>query len=451
MSHTIAALSTPTGESAIAVIRLSGDLCVEIAKSALSKDVSNSPRHAFFGKYKLLSQEIADDTVFTYFKAPNSYTGEDMLEISTHGNPYIIQIILQDLFSRGCVPATAGEFTRRSFENNKMDLSQAEAVALTISARCSRSLNAARRQLDGELGKRISDMSEKLADILALAEAYIDFPEEELPDSDKEKSITSMQNLSTEIKKLADTSKYTALVHQGINLVIAGAPNAGKSSLLNSLLGEERAIVSSQAGTTRDFISERICMGGYMFNLTDTAGIRDFAEEIEKAGIDKAKERLNLADLKILTIDSSIPESINESLLEKFSNQDTIIAINKCDLPNSSPESVEKYFEEFKSVRISCLKNDGIEELKTAIVKFVENKDIRAASDDILVSARHAQSLEEARQALLSAIEQTKNNAPAELAASDLHQALESLGEIVGKTDNEAILGRIFSKFCIGK
>ena len=450
MSSTIAALSTPNGESAIAVIRLSGDLCPEIAEQVFGKKVKKTPRTAHFGKYKLMGGDEADDVIYTYFKAPHSYTGEDMLEISVHGNPFIVQLILKDLMRRGCAAAAAGEFTRRAFENDKFDLSQAEAVALTIGARCARSLKAARRQLSGELGKRINSMSQKLADILALCEAYIDFPEEDLPPEDKNRILKETRELCLKMENLANTSKYSALVHQGINMVIAGAPNAGKSSLLNALLGEERAIVSPYAGTTRDFIAERLSLGGYIFNVIDTAGIRDDASEIERAGIDKAMERISNADIKLLTIDSSQPP---ESLLStaEFSPSDTIVAINKCDLQESKPEVFEKIFNQFKCARISCATSAGLEDLKKTIISFIDEQKISAASDDILVSARHAQALYDAVQALKSASNLIAAQAPAELPSSDLRQALDSLGEIVGKTDNEEILDRIFSKFCIGK
>ena len=252
------------------------------------------------------------------------------------------------------------------------------------------------------------------------------------------------------MENLANTSKYSALVHQGINMVIAGAPNAGKSSLLNALLGEERAIVSPYAGTTRDFIAERLSLGGYIFNVIDTAGIRDDASEIERAGIDKAMERISNADIKLLTIDSSQPP---ESLLStaEFSPSDTIVAINKCDLQESKPEVFEKIFNQFKCARISCATSAGLEDLKKTIISFIDEQKISAASDDILVSARHAQALYDAVQALKSASNLIAAQAPAELPSSDLRQALDSLGEIVGKTDNEEILDRIFSKFCIGK
>ena len=360
--------------------------------------------------------------------------------------------MLEDIFARGARAANPGEFTRRAFMNDKLDLSQAEAVALLIGARSARSLEAAQKQLSGELGKRISKFSDRLMDMSALVEAYIDFPEDDLPAEDKESLFKAADSLAEQIGKLIETSKYSQLVHQGINAVIAGAPNAGKSSLLNALVGEERAIVSSTAGTTRDFITEKILVGKYALNIIDTAGLRSPDGEIEAKGIEMAVEKLKRCDIRLLVLDSTadIP-SLPENAAKTFSASDTIAVINKCDLPNSKAEVFKKRFCEFSPVEVSCESLEGVENLRKTIVDLIEKHHIRASADDILVGARHAAALERALEAIKSAKEKIINNVASELAASDLRESLDALGEIVGKTDNEQILDRIFSKFCIGK
>ncbi|MBQ2722113.1 MAG: tRNA uridine-5-carboxymethylaminomethyl(34) synthesis GTPase MnmE [Opitutales bacterium] len=451
MNDTIAALSTPQGESAIALVRLSGADCEKIAQEIFSKK-SITPRQANFGAYKNLDDEKIDECVFTLFKGPASYTGEDMLEISCHGNPFIVQKILEDLFARGVRGAHAGEFTRRAFINDKLDLSQAEAVALVIGARSQRSLQAAQKQLSGELGKRIAEFSDRLMDMTALVEAYIDFPEDDLPDEDKQALFKSADELASDFSRLIETSKYTHLVHNGINAVIAGAPNAGKSSLLNRLVGDERAIVSSSAGTTRDFISEKIILGKYSLNIVDTAGLRTPDGEIEARGIGMAIDKLKLSDIRLLVFDSADePPELPEEVIATLSPDNTIAIINKCDLPDAKIALFKEKFKDFNPVEISCEKSQGIENLRNAIINLIETKHITASADDILVSARHASALERAKDALKSASMKIEANEASELPASDLREALNALGEIVGKTDHEQILDRIFSKFCIGK
>ena len=448
MSRTIVALSTPSGESAIGVIRLSGDTVASLSESIFSKKLT--PRYAHRARYKNLAGDILDDTVVTYFKAPASYTGEDCLEIATHGNPFIIQSIISDLIARGAEPAQAGEFTRKAFENGKIDLSQAEAVALIIQARSQRALKAAQKQLSGELGKRINDMSEQLLDVMALIEAYIDFPEEDLPQEDKDTVISAITTSVQNMMSLIETAKYSPLIHQGIDIVIAGSPNAGKSSLLNLLLDDERAIVSDIAGTTRDFISEKTSIGGNAVNLTDTAGLRGSDDKLETIGIDRAREKMSECDICLFVVDSQTP-NMEEFDNQKLSPKNTILVLNKCDIQTSFPKDIAEKYKEYKSVQVSCLCRTGAEQLKQEISKLIDTHHITASADDILVSARHAQSLQSAVDFCISAKNGAEKNRPAELIASDLYCALNALGDIVGKTDNEAILDRIFSKFCIGK
>ena len=448
MSTTIVAPATPTGESAIAVVRLSGPECGRIAKEVFGK--LPEPRKSVFAHYRDVDGNTIDECTFIFFKGPASYTGEDSLEISTHGNPFIVKAVLDDLCRRGAVLADHGEFTRMAFLNNKMDLSQAEAVSLAIGARSKKALKAAQKQLSGELGRRINEMSARLLDALALAEAYIDFPEEELPEEDIGLFENSLYQTLGQIQSLVETAKITPLVHGGIDIVIAGAPNAGKSSLLNALLGDERAIVSDIAGTTRDFIRERTAFGDYAVNLTDTAGLRRGADAIESEGIRRAMKKISGADICLMVVDAAAPSAESLEGACKLSPNISIIVLNKCDAAGQTSD-IEKKFQGFCLCKVSCLKREGIDELKSAVIELIKKFHITASADDILVSARHASALSKAAEFINQALENSKMRAPAEITASDLRSALESLGEIVGKVDNEEVLDRIFSKFCIGK
>ena len=437
MSDTIAAISTPAGESAIASVRLSGPECAEIARAVFGA-AEIPARRVNYGLYRDLSGASVDDAVFCLYRAPASYTGEDMFEIFPHGNPFILRKILEDLSRRGARLAEPGEFTRRAFLNDKMDLSQAEAVARVIGARSDAALSAARRQLGGEIGRRIGELSSRVLDMKALVEAYIDFPDEDLPAEDTARLAAEAEAVCGEMSRLADTSKCDALLHDGVKVAIAGAPNAGKSSLMNALLGRNRAIVSPSAGTTRDFIDDRIMLGEFSAVLTDTAGLRSGGGEIENEGMRRACEKA-AADVP------ELPEGIFAD------GKNCILVLNKCDLPDSAPERFSKMAEGIETVKVSCATLAGIGELKDKMRDFIRSRLSASALDDVTVGARHAEALGRAVASLGWARDKIVSSAPAELAASDLSEALSALGEIVGKTDCEDVLDRIFSKFCIGK
>ena len=387
----------------------------------------------------------------TFFPAGNSFTGEDALEVSCHGNPFIAQTILEDLFARGSRPAGPGEFTQRAFLNGRMDLSQAEAVMDLIHARSERALAAANQQLRGGLGRRLNDLTERLLGALARVEAFIDFPDEDLPKEDRAIVQRILESLATETDRLLATSHYGELLRDGIKTVIIGAPNAGKSSLLNRLVGHERAIVSPEPGTTRDFIEERIIVGPHCLRLIDTAGLNPSPGPIEKLGMEKSLERAAEADLILLVLDAACPLPALPHQLAKLMALNRIVAvINKTDLFQSIPFDL-KVYSGLISVKVSALNGDGIETLVAAITGLADSFQPPDQADAIAINARHADALGRAHVCLQAAMEKLETHGPVELLASDLRGTIAAYGDILGKVDNERMLDQLFATFCIGK
>ena len=447
---TFCALATPAGESALAVVRASGPLCEKIACNALGAAQPIKPRRATYGSYCSLDGKRLDEVVWVFFAQNASYTGQAMLEISSHGNPFIVQKILADLVARGCRLAQPGEFTRTAFLNGRIDLSQAEAVGEIIRARTDKALSAAERQLEGALGRRIRTLSDTLLQILAEVEARIDFSDEDLPEGHEEIPRARIQALLEEMRTLACTKDYHGLLAEGARVVIVGAPNAGKSSLLNMLLGEDRALVSAEPGTTRDYIAESWMAGPYRIQLMDTAGIRADAGALESFGIARALEKARSAHAIIFVVDTSQPfPSLPDGMLEGLDPAHTLLVENKIDLP----QGIEgKKLEAFPHrIRISLKTGQGTDGLEAALVEVLEAGMTVPDENQILVNARHAAALETAIQALKQALTQWEKHTPAEFVASDLRVALEALGDIVGRADNEALLDKLFATFCIGK
>tara|TARA_B100000965_G_scaffold405690_1_gene440749 strand:+ start:4396 stop:5751 length:1356 start_codon:yes stop_codon:yes gene_type:complete len=449
LGETIVALSTPQGESAIAMIRLSGPLSPSIAEQCFNKQAC-TPRQATLGTYTALSGQVLDHGVFILYPDERSYTGEPMLEIHCHGNPLIAQKIIEDLVDRGCRIAEPGEFTRTAFCNKKLDLTQAEAVSDVICARSDRALSIAHKQLKGEIGQKISALSSTLLSILAEIEAYIDFPEEDLPEEDEQALIGKINALASELSELIETSRYHELLREGIKTVIMGAPNAGKSSLMNYLMGEERAIVSPEAGTTRDFISERIMIEPYCLQIIDTAGLHKAGSDIEARGIEKTLEKVREGDFFLLIIDSTEPTpELPSTIFEDLKQSNTLLLINKVDLPGSSKH--EDFLCDFPRTYISITEGTGLKDLRKKIIQTLESDHVVPSDQQLVVNARQATVLKQTQGLILSALEQFSRDEPVELAASDLKQALERLGDVVGRIDNEAMLDELFSTFCIGK
>ena len=449
-SDTIVALSTPVGESAIAVIRLSGPACPELAQQILKKSNRPTPRMASFGTYSDLNGNIIDDCVVTCFEKGKSFTGEAMLEIAPHGNPLIVQKIIEDLIARGCRSAEPGEFTRTAFLNGRMDLSQAEAVADLIRARSERSIEVARRQLHGSVGRKMSELTDRLLNVIAQIEAYIDFPEEDLPDEDQAGPAQALKKLLIDITYVIDTQHYTSILHEGLKTLIVGEPNVGKSSLINALTGSDRSIVSDLPGTTRDYVSAPLMLGPWKIELLDTAGLHKSDDAIEKIGISHTIEQAETADFFLLVIDASTPSpDLPDSLLSHMNVSNTLLIENKTDLVSNSRH--ENFMPDYKRISISLKLGDGIRSLLQLWLEMVENSAKPSAVDGVVVNARHAGLLKQAQTALELAFAKMKSGELSELIAADLRGALESIGNVVGKVDNERMLDRLFKQFCIGK
>ena len=447
---TIVALSTPPGESAISLIRLSGPACGDLGQSITMRQKPLEGRRAHYGKYLDIKGTEIDECIFTYFPNGQSFTGDPMLEISPHGNPLIVHQILTDLMERGCRSAEPGEFTRTAFINGRMDLSQAEAISDLIRARSDRSLKAAQRQLHGSVGRKMSDLTERLINIMAHLEAYIDFPEEDLPSEDQEGPAAELYTLIKEICDLVETQRYSALLHEGIKTLIIGEPNVGKSSLINILTGSDRSIVSDVPGTTRDYISAFMMLGSWRIEILDTAGIHASCGAIEKAGIGHTIEQSQTADFFLLVLDATMPAPLlPEDLINCMTPENTIIIENKIDLPEAKEKS--DFMPKLKHVRTSIKEGKGLETMRALWLESVDDSHSQSYKEGVVVNARHAKLLTEAVDDLKLAASKLKKKEHLELVAADLRDAVDHIGQVVGRVDNERMLDSLFKQFCIGK
>lgn len=444
-TDTVAALATPAGTSALAVVRISGRDTTRLALDLLGRPPR--PRQATHADYRDRAGALVDDVVVTFFAGPRSFTGEDSLEISCHGNSYIAQRILEDLLARGCRAAEPGEFTQRAFLNGRMDLSQAEAVMDVIHARSERALTSAQQQLRGSLGRRTNAMVESLLGILARVEAYIDFPDEDLPAEDRSSIRRDVEALRADTVRLQATEHYGRILRDGIRTVIVGEPNVGKSSLLNRLVGRDRALVSPEPGTTRDFIEERIMVGPHCIRLVDTAGLNPSPAPLERLGMEKTRQCIADADLLLLVADGSKDESAGFASLEEQARSirtKFLKILNKSDL-RGYQTAVSGI------IQVSALTGNGIDELVESITEIADLWQSEVGSDAIAINARHAAALADASAALGTALIHLDESLSPELVASELRSALHAFGSIVGKLDNERMLDRLFASFCIGK
>jgi len=446
---TIIAPATPSGEAALAVIRVSGPHTGTIEINALRLS-DRQPRRARLATYTALNGAVLDQLVATAYQQPASYTGEDMLELSCHGNPLIVRKIIDDLIQRGCRLADPGEFTRRAFLNGKLDLTQAEAVVDMIRARSDQALDAARRQLAGSLVRAIDEMVAQLLGITAHLEAYIDFPEEDLPPEDNTGPALDLVRLIENIAQVIDNQRYTDLLKEGVRCVILGEPNAGKSSLLNAMTGEDRAIVAPSPGTTRDYLEERIRLGPYLLRIIDTAGLHETMDAIESQGIDRTIQQIENADLLLIVLDATRPSpTLPEKVNNLLKRQKAVVIENKQDLPDR--QSHHHFLPDSPHVSLSAKQKTGIDNLRHILQTKLEDDLIVPDKDAVLVSSRHASALRKALEEMTIARSKLQQNDAPELVAAHLHHAIAAMNELTGGVDNESMLDALFHSFCIGK
>ena len=448
IEDTIAAVATPPGIGAISVIRVSGPKTIAIVDAVfLGKDklvnvLSNTIKH---GKIVDDDGNHIDDVLISVFRNPHSYTGEDSVEISTHGNPLISQKIVELLIKKGIRIAEPGEFTKRAFLNNKMDLAQAESVVDVINSRSEASLRGARNQLDGILSRKVGELRELLINASSYVELELDFAEENIEFIGKNELLDKIDKINSEINKLLGTYSFGRVIRDGVNVAIVGIPNVGKSSLLNYILKESRAIVSHMPGTTRDVIREDVTIDGVLYRLFDTAGIRHSEDEIEKEGVLRSREVVKNADIILFMND--IEQVYSYDLLKeinKLTSPEKIISVlNKIDVPHETLEHADIY--------ISALTGEGIENLFLKMKeKSIGNSNYTEKSA-VVSNIRHYQCLRNAKDSLENAVESIKNGLTGEYISTDLRNAEYSLGEIIGAVTSDDILNNIFMKFCIGK
>lgn len=457
LQDTIAALATPFGLSGIGIIRISGPEALEIARLIFQPSNGSCPwksHHLYHGDIVSADgKTILDEGLISYMRKPHSFTGEDVIEINCHGNPIVIQSILSQLQELGCRLARHGEFSQRAFFNNRLDLSQAEALSAMICAKSAKAYAMGLSQLKGSLSKEIEDLRLLLIDALALLEAAIDFTED--TSGEKITGTPPQINQALERMQLLLSSYSSARAYaEGVNVIITGKPNVGKSSLLNSLTGRKKAIVTDIPGTTRDLITDTININGVPVHLIDTAGIREPQNAIEKEGISLVWESLANADVVIVMLDISKPLTDEDKIIiDKNTSGNIIVAINKIDLPRKWEENIikELFSQETKILKISAKLGHGLEELRNTITDLsVSSEDVNAGSV-MITNLRHKQAIEKAFKNIQNAKESIANGMSAEFAAFDLREALDSLDEITGKKINDEILDKIFSSFCIGK
>jgi tRNA modification GTPase len=444
---TIVANATPLMPSAVSIIRISGKDALKIGQSLFSNKKEIEPRKVYFGKFYDLEGNLIDEGIFIYFKAPHSFTGEDVVEIQTHGSVPVVKKIINETIKLGARFAQPGEFTKRAFLNGKIDLTQAEAIAQLIEAKTEKASKAAVNILEGKLSRQVKKLRNTLLNVESLIEAELNFPEdvEEIPLEEVRNEINSVIE---QIKELLSTYKKGKLITEGIKLAIAGRPNVGKSSLFNAIVGYERAIVSDIKGTTRDFIEESLNIEGIPVKLIDTAGIRESSDQIEKIGIQKTKEKLNEADIVIFVFDAS--EGLTDEdikIYEEIKHKLPIIVGNKTDLILDKKH--KKYY--FKDIIFTSTKTkEGIQNLEKEILKRLDLNEEK--DSEIYINLRHQIALENSLRILekiINNLEQYENFK--EILILEIREAKEYLSEILGEITTEDILGNIFSTFCIGK
>jgi tRNA modification GTPase len=443
--ETIAAIATPPGEGGVAIVRISGNDAIAVAEKIFSGPVRSYKTHtAHFGKVIDSDGNVVDEALILVMLAPKSYTGEDTIEIHCHGGSLITRRVLETILKAGARAAQPGEFTFKAFINGRLDLAQAEAVQQLIGAKNELALQMAETQLQGKLSLHICSFQKKLVDIAAILEAWVDFPEEDLEFASIEEVIEELNQALDSMQRLAETFHDGKIASHGISLCLAGPPNVGKSSLMNALLGKERAIVTNIPGTTRDLIEEEMKLGSLHFRLIDTAGIRETDEIVELEGIRRSKQAMQKADLILLVLDATRGICAqSKDLIDHAPKEKTLFIWNKIDL--AKPPFPSEF------VPVSAKAGTGLDDLQQQIDKLLWRKGPPSKEEVFITSARHHMALIGAIAALKTLIEGLKTKISPEFLSSDMRKALSELGTIIGTNITEDILSAIFSKFCIGK
>jgi len=455
LSDTISAISTPFGEGGISVLRLSGNKSFDIIENIFFKDpgrkkrinIAETPSHTIHFGYLFDESNLVDEVLISVFKKPNSYTGEDTIEISSHGGVLVTQKILALTLKTGARHAEPGEFTKRAFLNKRLDLSQAEAVADLIKAKTESAHESSLKQLEGSLSSYISSVRQEIIDATSLIELELDFSEENLEFISKDKFKKKIETLTDKLKDIISSYLSGKIIREGINLVITGRTNSGKSSLFNQLLKSDRAIVSDISGTTRDYLQENIIINGILFNLIDTAGIRKSTNLIETEGIKRSFQKIEEADFILYLIDSSSTDELIKNEIEffknKFKSEKSLPVFTKNDI---------KDLKDKNGITISIFNDASIYKLKNKITERIRESTVQKSSSEIvLTNLRHKLCLENVVTTLRQVIDSLDKKMSGEFISVDLRSALSYLGEITGEVTNEEILNNIFSKFCIGK
>ena len=442
---TICAITTGGGMSAIATIRISGSKAIEITNSVFNKEISESKTHTLhFGDF-IDDKEVVDEVLVSIFRGSKSFTGEESIEISCHGSVYIQNKIIQILIKNGCRLATAGEFSMRAFKNGKLDLTQAESVADLIESESKGAHKTALNQLKGGISSKLKELRSQLIDFASLIELELDFSEEDVEFADRKQFHDLLKKLKSELEKLIQSFKLGNSIKNGIAVTILGAPNVGKSTLLNCLLNEEKAIVSDIAGTTRDAIEDTLIIGEYNFRFIDTAGIRKTTDKIENLGIEKTLEKANKSEIILFIIDANqeLESQLQElNKVRKDNIARVLVIVNKIDVRDV--DLMEDY------ISISAKNGEGISSLKNKLLNFINTEKI-SENDSIVSNLRHYEQLQLTLHEINSIINGMQNNISGDFLSVNIRQALLHLGSITGEVTTDDLLGNIFGKFCIGK
>lgn len=457
MSTTIAAIATALSNSGISIIRISGKDSLNIINKIFKSNTNLEPNRIIYGKI-LDNNEILDNVLVSYFKAPHSFTGEDVCEINCHGGNQITKDILQLVLESGAILAEPGEFSKRAFLNGKMDLSQAEAVINLINAKTRTESRIAAKNIEGDLSKKIRELREELVELMAHIEVSVDYPEYDYEEVEPESIIGLLDKKISEIKHIVDTYDHGKYIKNGVNVAIFGKPNVGKSSLLNRLANYEKAIVTNIPGTTRDIVEETINLGNIVLNISDTAGIRDTDDIIEKIGVEKSLKILEEMDLVLYLINGQDGVSKEDfEILSKIQNKGLkyITVINKMDVTKKSIldtimlELVDNGIN--KPICISVEENVGIDELKNEIINLFDSTDLDYTHELIITNERHRDLLKKAISYLNDAKNEINNGQPIDIVSIYVKKSTKTLGEIIGADVTQDIIAKIFEKFCLGK